>query len=602
MKSRIFAAIVAAAGLVTTVTPAAADDFDDFISSASSDFDSFIDEANQSFINFLRSPWKEIKAEPPKQLREIPELPAPVIFNPDSIASAPLAIAAPRVDDGRNDGNREEGRMTNEDSIDNSANSGSGDSVVKESPEEGGDKSQSDEEKVRDLLAQNSGNAGSSLVTKPRKVEEIAPKPAVPATPSKPVTTPTPSKPKEESPKAAVPASPVEQPKPATPSQPSKPATPSTPKSEVQPQQSEPLYIGGEGRTPIEFCGVTYYVDSSLNKAIKLSRLDENSIADAHEKLYKKNYSPIIADLKALRSRDLGSDWALFMLIKKIGESFGGTNESVVVRQFLLNQLGFKTRIARKVSPQSLALYVATDVELYQHPYIERGGVKYYDTDSKQLYRFTMCEADAPAAKSPVAMNVGSAPKMSGERENAARKSSRYGTEVSVTLPKRLIEFYNDVPQCDYKVYTGASVDKEFSSSLLGSLKSAIAGKTKPQAANILLDFVQNGFDYATDEEQFGYEKPFFVEELFHYPACDCEDRSVLYRYLVKNLLGLDCILINYPNHIATAVCFGDEAVEGDAVSYKGKRYVICDPTYINASIGMAMPSYKSTSPTVVPL
>lgn len=597
-----------AAGLVTPFTPAAADDFDDFISSASADFDQFIDEANQNFINFLRSPWKEIKAEPPKQLRKSPELPAPVIFNPDSIASAPLAIAAPRVDDNR----REEPKAGVE--PENQPNENSGDIVAKEKSENGGDKSQTDEDKVRELLAQNSGKPGSSVVTKPRKVEEIAPKPSTPSASSKPVAPATPATPKPGQAKPATPATPAtpETPatpskaatpsKPATPVAPSKPTAPSAPKSEAQPRQSEPLYVGGEGRTPIEFCGVTYYVDSSLKKAIKLSRLDENSIADAHEKLFKKNYNPILNDLKTLRSKDLGSDWALVMFVKKIGETFGGANESVVIRQFLLNQLGLKTRIARKVSPQSLALYVATDVELFQHPYIERGGIKYYDTDSKQLYRFTMCEADAPAAKSPVAMSVSKSPKMSGERESSAKKSSRYGTEVSVTLPKRLIEFYGGIPQCDYKIYAGANVDKEFSDALLGSLRGAIAGKTKSQAANLLLDFVQNGFAYATDEEQFGYEKPFFIEELFHYPACDCEDRSMLYRYLVKNLLGLDCILINYPNHIATAVNFGDEAVSGDAVTYKGKPYVICDPTYINASIGMAMPSYKSTPPTVVAL
>ena len=45
---------------------------------------------------------------------------------------------------------------------------------------------------------------------------------------------------------------------------------------------------------------------------------------------------------------------------------------------------------------------------------------------------------------------------------------------------------------------------------------------------------------------------------LFYYPYCDCEDRSVLYSYLVRNLLKLDVVLLDYPNHIATAVCFNE--------------------------------------------
>ena len=64
---------------------------------------------------------------------------------------------------------------------------------------------------------------------------------------------------------------------------------------------------------------------------------------------------------------------------------------------------------------------------------------------------------------------------------------------------------------------------------------------------NILIDFVQNSFQYQTDGEQFGYEKPFFMDENFYYPACDCEDRAILFSNLVKDLLGLDAVLLDYP-------------------------------------------------------
>ena len=67
---------------------------------------------------------------------------------------------------------------------------------------------------------------------------------------------------------------------------------------------------------------------------------------------------------------------------------------------------------------------------------------------------------------------------------------------------------------------------------------------------------MQTAFDYKTDGDQFGYEKPFFVDELFYYPYSDCEDRAVLYSYLVRTLMGLDVVLLEYPNHMATAVLF----------------------------------------------
>ncbi len=126
-------------------------------------------------------------------------------------------------------------------------------------------------------------------------------------------------------------------------------------------------------------------------------------------------------------------------------------------------------------------------------------------------------------------------------------------------------------------------------------MRSSIAGKNKSAAANILLHFVQTAFEYATDDEQFGVERPLFADETLFYPYSDCEDRAILYSILVRELLGLDVVLLHYPNHLATAVCF-DTEVPGDYLQVDGIRYIVCDPTYINADIGQAMPQFKQTA------
>lgn len=40
--------------------------------------------------------------------------------------------------------------------------------------------------------------------------------------------------------------------------------------------------------------------------------------------------------------------------------------------------------------------------------------------------------------------------------------------------------------------------------------------------------------------------------------------------------------------HLAAAVAF-DEDVRGDYLTVNGRKFVVCDPTYIEASVGMAM-------------
>ncbi len=115
----------------------------------------------------------------------------------------------------------------------------------------------------------------------------------------------------------------------------------------------------------------------------------------------------------------------------------------------------------------------------------------------------------------------------------------------------------------------------------------------------LFLHFVQYATGYETDLEQFGYQKFFFPEEDLHYGYTDCADRAIFFSYLVKNLLGLKVIGLEYPDHLSTAVEFTTE-VSGDYVMYGNEKYIICDPTYIGAPIGEAMPKYLHMTAKVV--
>lgn len=119
-----------------------------------------------------------------------------------------------------------------------------------------------------------------------------------------------------------------------------------------------------------------------------------------------------------------------------------------------------------------------------------------------------------------------------------------------------------------------------------------LSGKSELDKAEMLLNWVQTAFEYKTDEEQFGGERSLFADESLYYPYCDCEDRSILYSILVQDLLGLDVVLLHFPGHLATAVKFATN-VEGDYIELENGRYIVCDPTYIGAPVGLAMPEYK---------
>jgi len=163
--------------------------------------------------------------------------------------------------------------------------------------------------------------------------------------------------------------------------------------------------------------------------------------------------------------------------------------------------------------------------------------------------------------------------------------------------------YLNDVPMTVFPIYFSSEVPGESQEALQRHFEPYARRYSQEQMVDLLLNFVQTAFAYRTDRQQFGYEKYFYPEEVIGYPYSDCEDRSALFSWLVTSLTGLQVIGLQYEGHVATAVAFTDpNAGKGDYFSYGGRRYYVCDPTYINASIGMTMPQFKGKTPKVIRL
>ena len=360
------------------------------------------------------------------------------------------------------------------------------------------------------------------------------------------------------------------------------------------------LFTASADKQMVNFCGQKVYVDKSLKGVCSIGNMRENAIADAYEAMCKADYKALVDDCRKVKKELNLNDWGIFLFVREASKTLcTDENAAVVMQQFLLNELGYKSKMARRADRNQMLLFVAADCQVYGHPYFTKDGLNYYNLTSNESCQFYMCQEDSPKAKSKLNMQVNHAPALNAGMVNSVHKNRSGSVAVSVDVPKSLMEFYGNMPQCDYSVYVNAEVNPSVASKVLSTLAPLVNGKGEAEAANLLINFVQTGFQYATDQEQFGYEKPFFVEELFYYPYCDCEDRSVLYSYLVRNLLKLDVVLLDYPNHIATAVCF-NENVSGDFVTVGGKKYVVCDPTYIGASIGKAMPQFKNVAAKVL--
>ena len=578
------------------------DDFDDFVNSEIASFDKFIDDANKQFISFLRNPWKEFDSKKPVEKRVKPEPVKPVVYDekkdPDT-TPVELTIEEILGQSTKESKQRPQGRVID-----------GGEKVTFDKPQK----------KVG-----NTNKRRQPVDTESEKPQPVV-KPETPAPVSTPVPTSQPAAPatKPSCPNAkptcpnAKPACPNAKPtcpnaKPACPNakptcpnaQPAAPTTkpvvvPVTPPAVKPSAPTGELFTASSDKQMVNFCGQKVYVDNSLKGVCSIGNMRENAIADAYEAMCKADYKALVDDCRKVKKELNLNDWGIFLFVREASKTLcTDENAAVVMQQFLLNELGYKSKMARRADRNQMLLFVAADCQVYGHPYFTKDGLNYYNLTSNESCQFYMCQEDSPKAKSKLNMQVNHAPALNAGMVNSVHKNRSGSVAVSVDVPKSLMEFYGSMPQCDYSVYVNAEVNPSVASKVLSTLAPLVNGKSEAEAANLLINFVQTGFQYATDQEQFGYEKPFFVEELFYYPYCDCEDRSVLYSYLVRNLLKLDVVLLDYPNHIATAVCF-NENVSGDFVTVGGKKYVVCDPTYIGASIGKAMPQFKNVAAKVL--
>ena len=557
------------------------DDFDDFVNSEIASFDKFIDDANKQFISFLRNPWKEFDSKKPVEKRVKPEPVKPVVYDekkdPDT-TPVELTIEEILGQSTKESKQRPQGRVID-----------GGEKVTFDKPHKKVDNTNKRRQPV------DTESEKPQPVVKPETPAPV-PAPVPTSQPAAPATKPTCPNAKPTCPNA----------KPACPNaQPAAPTTkpvvvPVTPPAVKPSAPTGELFTASSDKQMVNFCGQKVYVDKSLKGVCSIGNMRENAIADAYEAMCKADYKALVDDCRKVKKELNLNDWGIFLFVREASKTLcTDENAAVVMQQFLLNELGYKSKMARRADRNQMLLFVAADCQVYGHPYFTKDGLNYYNLTSNESCQFYMCQEDSPKAKSKLNMQVNHAPALNAGMVNSVHKNRSGSVAVSVDVPKSLMEFYGSMPQCDYSVYVNAEVNPSVASKVLSTLAPLVNGKSEAEAANLLINFVQTGFQYATDQEQFGYEKPFFVEELFYYPYCDCEDRSVLYSYLVRNLLKLDVVLLDYPNHIATAVCF-NENVSGDFVTVGGKKYVVCDPTYIGASIGKAMPQFKNVAAKVL--
>lgn len=349
------------------------------------------------------------------------------------------------------------------------------------------------------------------------------------------------------------------------------------------------------------------YYDKGLKDIILPDQLNSNYISRFWEQLVKIKYKYLLKEVLEAKNKMKLNDWGYYRFLMNMSSNIypENYNKMVLLVWFLMQKSGYDVKVG--YSSDNINLLIMAKNLLYGFSYIENNNGKYYKVDSQDtafkediIYTY---QGTYPDAVNKIDFNIHFSPVCNSQIDKK-NICFNYNTKV-YTLPleinSTIIEFYKDYPMTEYEIYFNAPISPETGYSLLRSLKPLLVGKTEVEGVNLLLHFVQKGFQYKADVEQFGREKPFFPEETLFYPSSDCEDRSVLFAYLIRKLISKKVVGLNYPGHIATAVKFFED-ISGEYIIFKGEKYFICDPTFINAKVGQCMPKYKNIDPQIISL
>lgn len=373
-------------------------------------------------------------------------------------------------------------------------------------------------------------------------------------------------------------------------------------KNSPQPKPVEPIKekpMPQEKPLMIDFFGNICGIRLPESAKAGLEDCKPNSISERWMKLSGNEMDNTLRDCLETRIRYNLCDWAYLMFLNKLGQEFcPNQNDATLLTAFLYCQSGYQMRLA--VDNGNLVLLYGSKYQIYNKEYYKMGDTFYYPllNTSKSI---SICDAEFEG-ETPMSLVINKEQKFDTLITADRPITSKRYADIRITssVPKRLIDFYNEYPTAiingnmmtRWALYANTPLAQKTKDKIYPDLKKEIGNLGELDAVERLLNLVQTGLEYEYDNKVWGHDRAFFAEESLYYPYCDCEDRSILFSRLVRDLLGLDVALIYYPGHLATAVCFNGN-VSGDTMLIDGRNFVVCDPTYIGAGVGYQMPDLE---------
>ncbi len=307
-------------------------------------------------------------------------------------------------------------------------------------------------------------------------------------------------------------------------------------------------------------------------------------------------YGTLINDLVFYKNRMNLNDWGYYQLIKQFAEAVYNkkSNSSTFLTWFILMKSNYKVKLG--FADNNLILLIPFQQEVFRHLFVVIDQMNYYVMEKSEAKNIATYRKDFPEARKIFDLSVNQPIYL---KSDIKVRKIPFGTDtLKIKYNANLVSFYKDYPLASLDIYFSAELSSIVKESIIESFSRITKGMSEKDAISVILKVIQD-LPYKTDEEQFGGQKFMFTDEFFSYPAYDCDKKAVTFSVILREVLKSSSVGLEYSDHVSCAVKF-NEQVKGDFLTINNQTYTVCDPTYLNAPIGMAMPKYKDEKAKIV--
>lgn len=333
---------------------------------------------------------------------------------------------------------------------------------------------------------------------------------------------------------------------------------------------------------------LTIYYDPNMDMAYS-GRFSPGAAEAFSSMMEGSGYPVLLSSLMDKKKALELNDWLYYQLIKQSTDKiFGHRDQSfrTMLDWFLLAKSGYKVKLF--YDDKMPYLFVAAEERVYEVPFVQNKdgrfvNISYYsEKPGTAIGKLSEVAANYDPKAKPFQFKMNTLPTLFSPNIVEKKLSFIYNgetIELNVKGDKSFIYFVRRYPKLDLNGYADVPMSQAAYSSFIPAFRELVAGKSEEEAVRMMLSFTRKALVYKTDKEAYHEDNLMFTpEQTLLSPYSDCEDRAVLFSYMVKELLGLKTVFLEYPNHISVAVHFSSRAY-GKPVAYNGDYYSVCEPT-----------------------